>query len=126
MFILKHIFGKIFEFLAYTYLVGKYGYYRGQQIIYHKIQENKQYLDKLLKYYVENPLKDSVDFLKGSHQFYKNNIFIDRLSSKCIEQYSDDSLSGYGDVIFQGGGAFRRTTAQSNFANFTQPVKKTG
>ncbi len=126
MFILKHIFGKIFGFLAYTYLVGKYGYYRGQQIIYHKIQENKQYLDKLLKYYVENPLKDSVDFLKGSHQFYKNNIFINRLSSKCIEQYSDDSLSGYGDVIFQGGVPFEEQQRSQILPTLHNLLKKLG
>lgn len=103
MFILKHILGKIFGFLAYAYLIGKYGYYRGQQVIYQKIQENRAILDKLLKYYVENPLRDSVDFLKGNYKFYKENITVDRLSNKVIEQYSDDSLSGYGNLVFQGG-----------------------
>jgi SAM-dependent methyltransferase len=106
VFILKHILGRVFGFLAYTYLIGKYGYYQGQQIIYQKIQQNTGILDKLLKYYVENPLKESVDFLQGNYQFYKNSIAVDRLSNKVIEQYSDDSLSGYGDIIFQGGVPF--------------------
>lgn len=105
MFVLKHLIGRILGFVIYSYLIGKHGYYRGQQIMYQRMQAQRcSFLNKILKNYIENPLQESALFLKRNLDFYKNNIDSCRLSTKVIEEYSDDSLAGYGDVDFKCGG----------------------
>ena len=100
LFVIKHIFGKILGFLFFTYITGKYGYYRGGQKIYLNIQQ-QNFLGKILHYYIENPLSESANFIKENLAYRNKNLSNSRLSDLVIAQYGDDSLMGYGAKDFQ-------------------------
>jgi SAM-dependent methyltransferase len=104
MLVLKLLAADTLGLALYSYYIGRYGFYKGQQAVYGKIQSQNSIIGKILRVYVEKPFEQSRLFIKQNWDFCKENISKDRLSAMAVEQYSDDSLSGYGDTDYNKGG----------------------
>lgn len=84
----------IYQFTKLIF-IQRYGFYKGFQLLYRKFIT--------CEYMIQNPLL-VLDFdykLKNEYNFQRENYKNERVSDICIKQYSDDSLSGYGELDFQ-------------------------
>lgn len=90
-----------FGILFYIFTCIRKGWYRGGQIMLDSVQgEENTFTKRTALALFSTPLRS----LFREYENYEKNIERDRLSTVVIEDYSDDSLMGYGDQHFDKGG----------------------
>ena len=102
---IKHIFAVSLGAIFFHFYIAKYKPYYAAQRVYDILQSNSNtVIKKSLLAYITNDYQVKKKQVRDDYRFYLKHKDKDQLSKRVVDQYSDDSLKGYGDLIYDKGG----------------------